>query len=304
VSLGKPIVLTGATGFIGSALRRAFAGRRDIIAIARGGASDDVPGTTWTSGDLSTPSSIAWPEGADTLIYAAQSRRYRDVPAGCGDMVDVNVRGLTALLDAGERSGLRRVVLLSTANVYARCEDLIREEAEIAPASFYAHTKRIAELVLEANASRLDCTILRLFTVYGAGQRDALVPRLIEKVERGEAVRIGPRGGLLLSPIYVDDVCDAIDRALDQPIEPRCRALNVGGADAVTMRQLGSVIGEVVSRPPVFEILPDERASGWASANERARIDLGWAPAVTLRDGLARTAAARRGGAAAATTHL
>lgn len=285
-------VLTGATGFIGTHLRKRLPAYASVVAVTRGDVLEPEPDITWARMDLADPRTISWPADADTLIYAAQSREYREFPGGSGDMVDVNVRGPIALLAAGARAGLRRVIYLSSGSVYAPFHTLVNEDAPVQPASFYAHTKRMAELVVAGYAQTIECTILRLFTVYGPGQREMLVPRLFDRISRGEPISVGPTGGLTLSPVYVDDVCGLVERLLQSAPVRGCRTFNVGGAEAVTIQTLATAVGRVLGKPPAFEVRADDSAAGWAADTRRVRAAIGWAPAIGLREGLRRTAAA------------
>ena len=285
------VVLTGATGFVGAHLRRRLRVHMPVIALTRDRALEPEPNITWMKMDLADWRTISWPADADTLIYAAQSREYRDFPGGSGDMIDVNVRGLIALLAAATRSGLRRVIYLSSGNVYAPFDTLVDEDAPVQPGSFYAHTKRMAELVVEGCASTVECTVLRLFTVYGPGQREMLVPRLFDRIARGEPISVGPTGGLTLSPIYVDDVCALVERLIEPVPQRGYRTFNVGGAEAVTIQALATAVGNVLGKQPMFEIRPEGAAAGWAANTQRVRAAVGWAPTIGLHEGLMRMAA-------------
>ena len=52
--------------------------------------------------------------------------------------------------------------------------------------------------------------MLRLFTAYGPGQSGQLIAELVERVRGGEPIVVEGRRGLLLSPIHVDDIADAV----------------------------------------------------------------------------------------------
>lgn len=288
------ILLTGATGFIGARLRTSLARHDDLVAVTRPRGSEQAPAAGWLEIDLANPDRSRLPATIDTIVYSAQSRRYREVPGGCSDMVAINVAGLLTLVDAGMARGLQRVIYLSTGSVYPRSTHALTESDAVAPDSFYAQSKRFAELALETCGATLDCVALRLFTVYGEGQRDMLITNLFGRLDRGEPTRVGADGGPLLSPLYVDDVCSAVDAVLVSPIVPRYRVFNVGGPEIVTMQQLAVRAGHAAGRQPlVFDVDTSQDPGGWATTSDAFRREYGWTPATSLDAGLARVATSR-----------
>ena len=292
----KIVLLTGATGFIGNRLIQHLQAYGHVCAVARQPPEKASAEVSWLRADLGSCDSSWLPPSVETIVYAAQSRLYRDVLAGANDLFAINVAGLKTVIDAALSRGLRRVVYLSSANVYARSTESISESDPIAPESYYAHTKRMAELLLEAYGSAVECCVLRVFTVYGGGQRGMLVARLLGSVERGEPLRLDPAGDLLLSPVYVDDVCTAVRRILDSPPKPGWRVFNVGGPEMLSIEGLATVVGTLFGRSPVFEKASPATALpvGWAASTEKMRLELGWAPQTTVEEGLVLTLAATR----------
>lgn len=248
-------LVTGAGGFIGSRL----------LELA-GDGFQPLP----LQGDL-LASGLALPEGIDAVVHLAQPRVTGDAEADRRAMRGVTVEGTERLLEHAARVGAGRFVLASTATVYARSPEPLAEDAELDLADDYPRSKVEAERLLAGGADPVAATALRIFTPYGPGQRDRLIPRLIERVRAGEPVQVEGERGLLLSPVHVDDVAMAIREVLALPPRPGFTALNVAASESLGIRRIAQVIGEAVGREPVFEELGGPEPGGLTADLTRMR---------------------------------
>jgi UDP-glucose 4-epimerase len=287
------VLVTGATGFIGTHVRRRLAGKHRVFAVSRdmNPSSDDA--VTWISADLADHDMAhRLPEHVDGVVYLAQGRRYREFPAGARDVFDANVLGLMSLLEYARAHGVGRFILASSANVYRRSEGPITEAGVTEPRTFYARSKRAAELLLASYEDFFRCVVLRLFTVYGPGQSSALIPSLIERVRSQRPIQIEGREGLKVSPIFLDDVSGAIQAVLEQDAVPTgLDIFNVGGDETATVIGLGGLIGRVLRMVPQFEFIPGE-PFGWVADSSKLKGAVGLRSFVTLEEGLGHTIAA------------
>jgi len=243
---------------------------------------------TWIRADLSRPESD-WPLPAafDAVLYGAQSDGYRDFPARAADMFAVNLQAVMRLLEEARRRGARQFVLLSSANVYRQSAAVIPEEGVVEPSTFYARTKRAAEMLVESYASDMSATVVRPFTVYGPGQRaDTLMASLIDRVRRDQPVQVSGARGLLLTPAYVGDVVAALQQLLERDARRAFDVFNLGGDEVVDLRALAAHIGAVVGRAPRYEHRDGPDGEGWAADSSAVKRTIGWSPRVCLREGL------------------
>lgn len=270
------ILVTGATGFVGSHLLGALADEHDVIAGTRY-AGHESTGVRWVPCDLSAAEPAeGLPPDVDTVIYLAQSRRFREFPQGVPDMLAVNVNGVAKLLEWAARSGARRFIYASSGGISAR-------GSTGGPLDFYLQSKRAAELLVDSYRDRLVTVTLRLFFVYGSGQpASMLLPRLVGNVIAGRAIQLQGAGGLVCNPVHVSDAVRAFVAATSLDEGQR---LLIGGPEVADLRHIGTIIGELVGRDPVFEV--DEGAEP-----ERLVADTGpmesalGRPTVHLRAGL------------------
>ncbi|MFI9204919.1 NAD-dependent epimerase/dehydratase family protein [Streptomyces sp. NPDC053048] len=162
------IMITGASGFIGSRVVRAAARVPGVPSLRlmahRQALPEDLSGAALRiDADLAVPSSLRGTcDGVDVLLHCAS------VVSGPPELCeDVNVRGTQALLEEAQRAGVSRVVHLSTASVYGRgvYRNARVADLEPAPRSAVSRTREQAErLVLEAGG-----TVVRPYLVYGEG---------------------------------------------------------------------------------------------------------------------------------------
>ncbi|MFD3942293.1 NAD-dependent epimerase/dehydratase family protein [Streptomyces sp. NPDC058579] len=214
------VVLTGATGFVGSRVLHALTstahdtGRTfSVRALGRSATAPDSapPGVTWVSVDLTDRASLRKAaSGADVLIHLAS--RISGDDAECAA---VNVDGTTALVEEAVHWGVDRIVHLSTSAVYGPGphRGIAVNGIVPAPVSPASRTRLAGETPVLAAAG----TVLRPGLVLGAGDR-WVVPALAELLARVPARWDGGRG--LLSVVDVDDLARLIATLAVSPAAP------------------------------------------------------------------------------------
>jgi nucleoside-diphosphate-sugar epimerase len=279
------LLITGATGFVGSRLIEHLADRHELHAIARRPPPPALADrATWIKQDLRAFDQDALPDRVDGIVHLAQSPYYREFPGGAPDVFAVNVASTFSVLEYARTSGARAFVLASTGGVYPYRRDPIRElEDEPRPTNFYFRSKRSAELLAEAYAGLFAVILFRFFFVYGGGQRRMLIPTLVDKVARGEQIVVDGDPGLSINPIHVDDAIRAFEPALELG---HSATVNVAGAERVTITELVMLIGEIAGRPPAIAHNSAQPEADLVADIERLREVLGVAPKISLKDGL------------------
>jgi nucleoside-diphosphate-sugar epimerase len=291
------VLITGATGFIGARLRRRLAqDGHTVICATRTAPPVEPPNASceWIQWDDAASPCALPARGVDAVMYLAQSRNYRDFPGKAREMFAVNATALLAVLDWARRERVGAFVYTSSANVYGASERPLCESVQLAPDSFYGRTKQIGEMLVGSYAAYFQCTIFRLFTVYGEGQTGMLVPALVSRVRNGEAIQLQGSAGLRLSPLYVDEATQFLTRALDGSHARETHVFNLGGPEAVDLRQIGEQIGEALGRDPIFETRGGPEPGGWVADMTRLRETFGCGPVIGFREGLRRMLAEQR----------
>ena len=282
-------LVTGAAGFIGSALcQRLVASGTEVHGVSRVFRSR-ADGVRWWTADLAE-------EGAAPMILrevrpdvvfhlASHVSGDRALDAVVPTLRD-NLVTTVNLLTAAAESGGPRVVLAGS------MEEPDRDDP--APSSPYAAAKAAASAYarLFDRLYGLPVVNLRVFMVYGPGQRDGtkLVPYVITSLLRGEGPRLSS-GRREVDWVYVDDVVAAFVAAAEADKAPGS-TVDVGSGELVSIRSLVDRIVALVGGDvrPAFGALadrPGERPRAADVAGSREAI--GWQPSTPLDAGLART---------------
>jgi dihydroflavonol-4-reductase len=280
-------LVTGATGFVGSAVVRALVSRGEPVrALVRRSSSlrllEDLP-VEIVTGDLDEPASCrAALEGCNALFHAAAD--YRLWVPQPEAMYRTNVEGTRHLLLAAADAGLRRIVYTSSvATLGLRPDDLPADESTPATlAGIVGHYKRskflaeqaVRELIAETG---LPVVIVNPAAPVGPGDaRPTPTGRMVLEAARGRIPAYVDTG---LNLVHVDDVAAGHLLAFERG---RVGERYVLGGDNLPLRQVLALIADLVGRRPPRLRLPARALLPVALIAEAiARISGGREPLVT-----------------------
>jgi len=286
------ILITGASGFIGTNLVRSLAEKHTIYAVVRKKKKFiGNPQVNFIEADLSRHDFIEkLPSGISTVLHLAQSSRYRDFPEGVEDMISININSTGLLLDWARRSEVKHFVFSSTANVYAQTGEKFTEKSGTSPNSYYGASKLAAEQLVTQYAEYFAVDILRLFTVYGPGQRGMLIANIIELIKSRREITLAEGSGLFLTPLFIGDVVKIIDKIIHLPSHKRNSSpiLNICGSDIVSLAQIVDVLSRLLGSDPLTKRTKDEvlRLTG---SNELLQDRIGSYEFISMEKGLFQT---------------
>ncbi|MDO8362932.1 MAG: NAD-dependent epimerase/dehydratase family protein [Actinomycetota bacterium] len=304
-------LVTGAAGFIGSTLCErlladgwsvrgvdAFtdyyppeAKRRNVAGLA-GEARFEL-----VEADLTVAAVEPLLAGCDVVFHlAAQPGVRASWRQGFAEYDERNIRATQRLLEAARDRPVQRVVFASSSSVYGNPQRVPTPETDVArPFSPYGVTKLAGEHLCRAYADNFGVPVvaLRYFTVYGPRQRpDMAIHRLVECARRGTPFALFGDGSQIRDFTFVDDVVAANVAAATAALQPG-EVLNVAGGSSTALVDLVAMVGEAVGREVPLDWQPaqpgDVQRTG--GAVELAGRLMGWAPRVSLRDGVARQVA-------------
>ena len=208
--------------------------------------------------------------------------------------LDVNLSGTLNLLEAAKGASIEQFVLASTSSVYGRTEILPFVETDTAdrPLAAYPASKRAAELLAHTyhNLAGIPVTALRFFNVYGpAGRPDMMPWRLLEAAQTGEPIKLFNGGDIHRDWTYIADTVAGVLAALDKPLG--YEIINLGCGAPISLTDFVEIIeeysGKAINTVSVPTPLSDPPIT--YCNNDKARQLLGFAPRVSIREGLWRT---------------
>jgi UDP-glucose 4-epimerase len=203
---------------------------------------------------------------------------------------DNNVDASQRLLEACVGLPLERFVYASSSSVYGDNVAIpMREDALPQPVSPYGVTKLAAEQLCHLYHVNhgVPASSLRYFTVYGPRQRpDMGFHRFISAAIAGDPIHLYGDGEQTRDFTFVRDAVAATAAAGDRGVPGR--AYNIGGGSRVSINQVLDIIGRVVGRPLDIRREPVQKGDmrDTFADTTLARADLGFAPTVSLEEGI------------------
>jgi nucleoside-diphosphate-sugar epimerase len=318
-------LVTGGGGFLGKAIVARLIARGDkVTSFARGHYPElQALGVNVVQGDLGNTDAVQRAAAGCDIVFHVAAK-----PGIWGPYQEyyrTNVLGTENIITACRACGIARLVFTSTPSVVfdGKDQEGIDESAPYPEHyhAYYPQTKALAErLVLQANDSRLATVALRPHLIWGPGDNH-LVPRILARARAGMLRRVGRRDNLV-DCVYIDNAADAHLLAADRlapgaPIAGKAYFISQGAP--WPLWDLVNAILNAANLPPVTRTVAPSVAygAGWAlemtyrllgltgeprmtrflarelsTAHwfniDAARRDLGFAPAVSIEEGLRR----------------
>jgi nucleoside-diphosphate-sugar epimerase len=275
------VLVSGASGFIGrhliEALREAGYRSEPVLRGARAGEYQDRVAL----------------EPADALIHLAFPTDHAERAAHPAEARAEAAAGTARAMEIAARAGARAFILASSGKLYGNSDQLpVAENAPPRPTTELGRLKALAEDVARSGsqAARVAVTSVRLFNVYGPGQKPTFfVAKLVEAARSGAPITLGELDHRR-DWVHVRDVTRAFGCVLAMAASSGSfRALNVGSGRSTSAREVLAMVELASSkridwRPDANLLRPGE------ADEERADItamrELGWSPAIDLDAGL------------------
>jgi len=288
-------VVTGASGFIGSALVRYLsADGWEVVSVDRKPSADGNQPARLA--DVAQEGALAGLLDAHTVIFHMAASA--DVAASVANPrhdFDNTFRGVFEVLEAARHAG-SRVVFPSTASIFDASNALpLSERAFPRPTSPYAAGKLGGEAYCHAyhRSYGVDVRIARLFSVYGVGMFRFAIHDIVRKIQQDhEGLAILGDGMQVRDYLFIDDAVRGLTMVATEGASGE--EYNVASGEPVRLLDLARLIGELMGYPHI-RITPTGRSFPGDTARWYADISkvrgLGFEPRVDLRTGLERTIA-------------
>ncbi len=307
----RPILITGAAGFIGSHLTdRLLADGQFVVGLdnfcdfydpahKRANIQDALNNARFTLAEIDLRDRPAVAE----LVTSHQPKAVIHLAAMAGvrpsierpDLyAEVNLNGTVNLLDAVVREKVMpKFLFASSSSVYGNNSKTPFAEADRVdhPISPYAATKKSGELICHSYSHlyQLPITCLRFFTVFGPRQRpDLAIHKFLKLVSQGTPIPMFGDGSTSRDYTFVHDIVGGILKAL-----AHCdgyHIYNLGGDHPVPLKKMIQTIEQVVGKQAKIDAQPMQPGDvdcTWADLT-RSKEDLGYAPTTSLEQGITR----------------
>jgi nucleoside-diphosphate-sugar epimerase len=300
------VLISGATGFIGSHVTRKLVGEGFEVGIIKRGTSDtqrieDLLDKV-TSYDVDLRDTLGISKtvshfSPDAIIHLATYYAIDHQPQEIPLMIDANILGTINLLDASRESTVKLFVNTSSCFVYKESKTKLKEDADLNPLNLYALTKIQGENACSFYAEKfgLKTITLRVFSPYGPADHERkLIPYAIKSLLKGEKPGM-TTGRQRWDFVYVDDIVDAYLKVLSASNLPQNHEIfNIGTGNAVSIWEIVSRIKEItgVVAEPDWGAIPHRQNEVWfiCADNDKAKNLLGWQPETQIMgDGLELT---------------
>jgi nucleoside-diphosphate-sugar epimerase len=273
-------------------------------------------GMILATGDIRDASAVERAAQRVEVIYHVAAI-YRQAGLRDDEYRAVNARAVGTVIEAASRAGVKRVVHCSTVGVHGDVErPPANEDAPLKPGDIYQVTKLEGERVAREAGARagLEVVIARPTGIYGPGDRRLL--KLFRGVVRRRFLVLGS-GEIFYHLTYIDDLVEGFRLCGEVPAAAG-RTYILAGGEVTTLNDLIRIVAEVAGvqpptlhlpvlpvwvagaacelicapfgiEPPLYRRRVDFFTKSRAFDIARARAELGYAPHVSLREGIRRT---------------
>ena len=295
----KTILLTGATGFLGSHLLEAFIAEGYSVVVLKRSTSD-----TWRINCLKSHFAYydvdkvdlrkVFSENAiDLIVHLATLYKKFEEPEDIESMMLTNISFPSKLLVLGMKNGVKGFINTGTFFEYDCSLQPVNEQAPTKTFNFYAKTKLAFESILKTYSSELCINTFKLFSPFGERDNKKLVPLIINYALSGKELKLS-EGLQKIDLIYCKDIVLAylksVKRMFDSDFQPEWEVFNLGSGQALSIRDIVSVIEQLLGKRVDISWGAPSRDIRIAYADTtKLHSVLEWSPSFGVKKGLENT---------------
>ncbi len=320
------IMITGAAGFIGSALSLRLLERGDEVVgidnlndyydvnlkkarLAQLQQRDGFEFGRLDIVDRGVMQRLFEEHAFDAVMNLAAQAGVRYSIENPAAYIDANLVGFGNILEGCRHSGVKHCVYASSSSVYGANTKLPFSEHDNVdhPVSLYAASKKANELMAHcyAHLYQLPCTGLRFFTVYGPwGRPDMALFKFTKGIIEGAPIPVFNEGNMVRDFTYIDDIVEGVIRVIDTPARGSpgwdgqspdsatsyapWRVYNIGNNNPIQLMRYIEVLEESLGKKAVLDLLPMQDGDVPVTAADTTDLanELGYKPTTSVEVGI------------------
>jgi UDP-glucose 4-epimerase len=303
-----PVLITGGAGFLGSNLALRLVPDRPVRLLDNYTRNslpyldgDLLKNADRIKGDACDPTTVGPAiEGVDSVVHMAAIAGVSNYYNSPFEVMRVNLGTTMTLLTALKTHPVKRLIYVSTSEVYGTQADRVTETAPLQTGDIhemrwtYAVSKIASEKACAAFSKQTDCpvVIVRPFNIYGPGQTgEGAIRDMIHNALRNKPIIVHGDGSQVRAWCHVDDFTECMMAALSAPTKD-ARVFNIGNPDsACTIEQLALLITDLCGSSAEVRFEPHFGTDIMYRTPDisAAKNALGFSPTVSLEKGLLST---------------
>lgn len=298
----KTYLVTGAAGFIGSAVAKSLLNSgNNVVTIDNlsTGIENNIPnGCIFIKGndyDINVIKQLEEYKFDSIIHIAGQSSGEVSFESPIYDL-QTNTQSTLMLLDFAKRSGCKEFIFASSMSVYGdQSNPMVTEDTLAIPKSFYAVGKLASEnyMRIYSNMYGIKCTALRFFNVYGVGQnmdnlKQGMASIYLALALKKHHITIKGSKERFRDFVYIDDVVEAVIKSINRSNGNGFEVYNVSNCRKIYVKD---IINHIEGNLPFtvtheyIEGTPGDQM-GVYGVNDKIKKDLFWKPMVSFEEGM------------------
>lgn len=275
----KRILLTGASGFIGKALKERLESNNNQVAC--------LPRDNYYTPDFRDKINALGPQ----IIIHAGAYGNHSTQTDDQQAFEANIVKTFLLLNDTKDIPYEAFINIGSSSEYGLKSYPMSEEDKLEPLTMYAGTKAAGTMLARVFAKKYNKPIItvRPFSVFGPGEADhRFIPTVIRSIVKGEELKLDPNP--YHDWIYVDDLVEGILAVITKAPKLAGNVVNIGTGKQYKNQEIVSLLSFIAGKTPKIKESKLERqdSTKWMADNSLLRM-CDWKPQIELMDGLKKT---------------
>ena len=251
--MSEKVLITGATGFVGSFLVSSLSKDYQVFATYRKGGQPNLlinnENIQWIESNLE--SDILDFPSVDYIVSSAATHYQSRIYPTPMDMSDTNIKSMYYLSEYAKKNTIKKIIHFSTVSIYGKVKTNILDECQgIYEPDLYGATKFVGERILYENCKNLSALIFRLPGIVGPNYYKCWVGRVLEAAKKGSNIRISNPNQIFnnITDVYELDALVRHSLAIKNPLTG-IGLYNVGSRKPIeVLRLVNKIINDVNSK--------------------------------------------------------